>query len=368
MAFMMRKNNKGEITCRIYLERYDEHTAKWDGAAMTTEKAQEISGIELVGFMDELDEHLGGARGTLVRERCKIVYLDLEHRGLDSPNSPELNLAGRIREKFPVVTLVDAHPIFARLRIVKNVDELALIQKAVEITSEGVYAFLEMVKPGMMEYELEAHWDYIVKKRGADKAFRTIMASGANATVLHYGENNCEINDGDLVLVDFGASWHYYASDVSRTFPANGKFTERQKQLYNIVLDANKKVIEACKPGLKFSELNNMVKEFYAVKLKEIGLIQEDGDVAKYYYHGVSHFLGLEVHDVGAGSMGVDGELVLEPGMAITVEPGLYIAEEKIGIRIEDDILITENGCEILTKGIIKEVDDIEAYMARKKA
>ncbi|MCL2753955.1 MAG: aminopeptidase P N-terminal domain-containing protein, partial [Defluviitaleaceae bacterium] len=296
MAFMMRKDKKGEVTCRIYLERYDEHTAKWDGAAMTIEKAQEISGIEEVGFMDELDEHLGGSsRGAFVRERCKIVYLDLEHRGLDAPNTPELNLAGRIREKFPVVTLIDAHPMFARLRLIKSADEVALIQKAADITSEGVYTFLEKAKPGMMEYELEAYWDFIVKKNGAEKGFRTIMASGANATVLHYGENNCKINDGDLILVDFGASWQYYNADVSRTFPANGKFTDRQKLLYNIVLEANKKVIEACKPGLKFSELNETVKKFYAEKLKEIGLIEQDDDVSNYYYHGVSHFLGLEV-------------------------------------------------------------------------
>ncbi|MCL2575516.1 MAG: aminopeptidase P family protein [Defluviitaleaceae bacterium] len=368
MAFVIQKDKKGEVKTRIYLERYDEHTAKWDGAAMTIEKAQEISGIELTGFMDELDEHLGGAsRGVLVRERFKTVYLDLEHRGLDAPNTPELNLAARLREKFPAVNLVDAHPMFAKLRLIKTADEVALMQKAADITGEGFYAFMYNVRPNMMEYEVEAHWDYIVKMRGTDKSFHTILASGANATVLHYNENNSKINDGDLVLCDFGAQWHYYAADLSRTFPANGKFTPRQRQLYDIVLAANKMVIEACKPGLKFSELNDMVKKFYAEKLKEIGLIKEDGDVGNYYYHGVSHFLGLEVHDIGAGSTGVDGELILEAGMVITVEPGLYIADEKIGIRIEDDILITENGCDNLTKNIIKEAAEIEAYMAKAR-
>jgi len=362
MAVVMTKNAKGEVASRLFLERYDEHTAKWDGAAMTKEKAQEISGIELTSFMDELDGHI--ATG-FVRHRFKTIYLDLENRSLNAPNTPELDLAARVREKFPVVRLVDAHPLFGGLRLIKSDDEVALIQKAADITMEGVYTFFERCQPGMMEHELEAYWDFIVRKKGAEMSFRTIMASGLNATILHYKENDCQIMDGDLVLVDFGASWKHYCADVSRTFPANGRFTDRQRLLYNIVLDANKKVIAQAKAGMKFSELNEIVKAHYGEKLKEIGLITEDVDIVKFYYHGVSHFLGLEVHDIGAGSMGVDGEIELKPGMVITVEPGLYIADEKIGIRIEDDILITADGCINLTKGIIKEADEIEDYMAK---
>jgi Xaa-Pro aminopeptidase len=362
-VFMMKKDYKGEVSCRLYLERFDETYAKWEGAPVNAETAKELSGIETFFFVDELDKHLATA---FVRERLKTVYMDLENRSLNFPNSPELDLAARIREKFPAIGLIDAHPLLGKQRMVKTPAEITAVQKAVDITGEGFYAFLDNVKPGMMEYELEAHWEYICKQKGANKAFRTIMASGANATVLHYGDNNCEIADGDLVLVDFGGAWQWYSADITRTFPANGKFTARQKELYEIVLGALKKVTDMVAPGVKFEALNEAVKDHYNEHLTRIGLISDKAEIAKYYYHGVGHMLGLEVHDVGAGSTATPGELALEPGMVLTIEPGLYVAEEKIGIRIEDDVLVTENGHEVLSKGIIREVDEIENYMANR--
>jgi Xaa-Pro aminopeptidase len=361
--FMMKKDYKGELSCRLYLERFDETYAKWEGAPINAEDAKNLSGIESFFFVDELDKHLATA---FVRERLKTVYMDLENRSLNFPNTSELELARRIREKFPVVNLIDAHPLLGKLRMVKAPAEIEAVQKAVELTGEGFYAFLDNVKPGMMEYEVEAHWEYIYKKNGANKAFRTIMASGANATVLHYGDNNCEIGEGDLVLVDFGGAWQWYSADISRTFPASGKFTERQKELYEIVLGALKKVTGMVAPGVKFEDLNEAVKEYYNEHLTRIGLISGKEEIVKYYYHGVGHMMGLEVHDVGAGSTATPGELTLEPGMIFTLEPGLYIAEEKIGIRIEDNILVTESGYEVLSKGIIKEADEIEKYMANR--
>ncbi|MCL2350235.1 MAG: aminopeptidase P family protein [Defluviitaleaceae bacterium] len=369
IAFMMKKNEKGEVSSKLYLERYCDFTAKWEGATMLPEEAEEISGIDSFGYMDELEGHIAKA---FVRERINHIYLDLENRSLSAPNTPDLDLAAKVREKFPVIKLTNAHPLFGGLRLVKTAYEVENIKKAAKVSGEGFYAFMTNVKAGMLEYELEAHWDYICKKNGMEKAFPTILASGGNATVLHYNDNNCAIADGDLVLVDFGAAHNWYSSDLSRTFPVNGKFTARQRELYDIVLGALKKVIDIAKPGLKFSELNETVKAYYREHLVRIGLIKGETDealnaeIGKYYYHGVSHMLGLETHDIGAGSSYTSGELTLEPGMVITVEPGLYISEEKIGIRIEDDVLITAGGCEVLTKDIIREADDIEAYMAKR--
>jgi len=363
VAFMLKKNHKGELHERLYVERFDETFAKWEGAPINGDKAKEVSGVENIAFLDELDKHISSA---LVRERLNVVYLDLETRGLHVPNTPDIDFAGRLREKFPAVTIINAHPILGGLRLCKTDTEVTMMQKAADVTGLGFMAFLDNVRPGMFEYELEAHWDYIVRKSGLKRSFDTIMASGANGTVLHYHDNNAEIKDGDLVLTDFGAQYGWYCADLSRTFPANGKFTPRQRELYNIVLGAMKKVFAIIKPGVKFAELNQTVKDYYKEELTRIGLIKDENEIANYYYHGVSHMIGLEVHDVGAGSTSTDGELYLKAGMVISVEPGLYIAEEGIGIRIEDDVLVTEDGYMNLTEAFIKEPDEIEAYMARR--
>ena len=364
IAIMMKKNAKGEVHTRLYLERYCDFVAKWEGAVLQSDAAAEISGVENFAFVDELEGHLVAA---IVRERAAKIYLDMENYSFDTPSTPDLVLAGKMREKFPAVAQENAHPIFGKLRGVKEAYEIENIRKAVNITKEAFDAILTNVKPGMKEYELEAYADYTFKKHGSRRAYGVIMAAGANATCLHYHHNNCEIKDGDLILLDFGAGYNWYASDITRTFPANGKFTPRQRELYDIVLGALKTVTAALKPGLKFTEINEITKSYYKEHLTRIGLIKDETEIYKYFYHGTSHMLGLEVHDVGAGSSAAAAaDTVLAPGMVLTVEPGLYIAEEGIGIRIEDDILITENGTENLSINIPREADDIEKFMAAR--
>jgi len=363
LVFLQKKDMQSKAMSRLYIERFDELTAKWDGAAMSKEQAKEISGLESYAYLDELYGHL--AR-MIVGERIHTVYLDLENRSFFAPNTPELDFAELLRKKFPAVTIENAHPMFAGLRMIKSEYEVENITKAAKITGEGFKALLSNVRPGMKEYELEAHLDYTYKKNGCkDRAFRTIMAGGKNACVLHYSDNNCEIGENDLVLVDFGAHWNWYSSDVSRTFPASGKFTERQKLLYNIVLEGNKLILDMIKPGVAFGKLQESLQAYYVTELTKIGLIKDKSELSKYYFHGVSHMLGLETHDVGMGSTAGSNELILAPGMVLTVEPGLYIEEESIGIRIEDNIVVTETGCHNITADIIKEIDDIEAFMAK---
>ncbi|MDE6182597.1 MAG: Xaa-Pro dipeptidase, partial [Eubacteriales bacterium] len=266
------------------------------------------------------------------------------------------------KENYPYANIKNVYNIIGNFRLLKTETEIETMKKAINITKQGIESILKNAKPNMMEYEIEAYFDFELKRNGVkEKAFSTILASGKNATVLHYGDNNSKAKDGSLVLIDLGASYGYYSADISRTFPVNGKYTERQKELYNIVLEGQKKVIESIKPGLPIKRLNEILIEYYQVELKKIGLIKEDSEVSKYYYHNVGHALGLETHDI----TGTDYE-ILKEGMVITVEPGLYIAEEEIGIRIEDDILVTKTGYENLSKDIIKTVEEIEAFMQGK--
>ena len=359
VIFLMVKNASGEVTEKLFLERYDELAAKWVGAPMPADAAGKISELADFAYIDQFDEEF---TTLLVRRGVGRVYLDLECRSLSAPVTADVAFSNRLTERFPAVTLVDAYPLFARLRMVKAKEEIRAIRRAAQITSDGVTVMMQKARQGMMEYEIEAHFLYTLMKNGVRQAaFPSIIAAGANAATLHYGANNTRVKDGDLVLCDVGAQVNWYSADLTRTFPVSGVFTERQKQLYNIVLEGQKKVIAAVKPGAAFASLNETLRAHYAKELKRIGLIKKKEEVSRYYYHGVSHLLGLETHDAGRGAEGG-----LKPGMVLTVEPGLYIAEENIGIRIEDDVLVTESGCEVLSDGLAKTVEEIEALMARK--
>lgn len=347
----------GDISEKIFVERPDPVMARWIGARMTAEEAKEVSGVENIDYLDKFEETIGS---ILERNRIEKLYLDLERQEIRAAITDPQYFAKMINERYPYIEIKNAYYDIAKLRVIKSDEEIQLMKKAIEITQEGIENMIDNIKPGMMEYEIEAYFDFTLKKNGIyEKAFKTIAASGKNATILHYVENNCRAEDGDLILFDLGAQYKYYNADISRTFPVNGKFTERQKQVYNVVLKAKEAVEEAARPGLPYKELNEIAKKVLAEGCKELGLIRDDKELVKYYFHSVSHYLGLDAHDIGIYNT------VLKPGMVITNEPGLYIEEEGIGIRIEDDLLITEDGCENLSKDILKTVEEIEDYMNR---
>ena len=359
VILLMVKDADGAVFERLYLQRFDEAEAKWTGAVLSADEAESLSGIDSFAYIDQFEDDLAA---TIVRHGTKSVYIDMENRSLTAPLTADLLFAERMHKAFPDVAQVNAYPGFARLRTVKAKDEIRYIRRAIRITQEGLYAMMRRAKPGIAEFELEAHFQFALMKRGVrEPAFPSIIASGSNAAILHYSDNNSLAHDGDLILCDIGAQVHWYSADITRTFPVNGMFTERQALLYNIVLAAQQKVIDAIKPGVSFASLNSIAHAHYAKELKRIGLISKKDEVSRYYYHGVSHLLGLETHDAGRGSEGM-----LKKGMILTVEPGLYIEDESIGIRIEDDVLVTENGCEVLSDGIAKTVEEIEALMARR--
>lgn len=344
-----------KITEKLFIERPDPVMAKWVGVTISEEEAKEASGIDEVDYLDKFEGVIGS---ILSRNKIEKIYLDLERQEIKASLTESQSFAKMLGERYPYIQTKNIYYDIAELRTIKYEEEIKLIKKAIEITNEGILKMLDNIKPGMMEYEIEAYFDFTLNKNGIkNKAFDTIAGSGKNATVLHYSENNTQTKDGDLILFDLGAQYKYYNADISRTFPVNGKFTERQKQIYDIVLKANKAVEEAAKPGILYKELNEIAKRVLTEGCKKLGLITEDKEISKYYFHSVSHYLGSDTHDVGIYNL----ELI--PGMVITNEPGLYIEEEGIGIRIEDDLLITEDGCENLSKDIIKTIDEIEAYI-----
>ncbi|MBU5592142.1 aminopeptidase P family protein [Clostridium sp. MSJ-4] len=355
MLIMVKENNTLEEY--LFIRKADPVMEKWVGKTISKEEAEENSGITNIKYMEDFEEMI---HRLICLKNFTRLYLDLEKDSFNSMVNNVESFAHKIKERYPQVKIKNIYNNIENLRAIKSEEEIEEMRKAIAITKEGIEALMKNSKEGLKEYQLEAYFDFVLKTNGAfDYAFKTIAASGKNGTILHYSANDSEIKNGDLILFDLGAQLNYYNADISRTFPVSGKFTERQKQIYNIVLKTELEVIEAIKPGLPFEELNKIAKKVLAEGLKEIKFIKHEEELSKYYYHGVSHHLGLDTHDVGPREGG------LKPGMVITVEPGLYIEEEGIGIRIEDDILVTENGAEVLSKDIIKTVEEIEEFMEK---
>ncbi|MBQ9448628.1 MAG: aminopeptidase P N-terminal domain-containing protein [Acholeplasmatales bacterium] len=344
----------GKVGETIFINPYDEFKAKWVGAPLSKEEITKLSGIENVRYLADFESYL-----DRMLQVTGAIYLDLKPTGLNSALSEEELLAKKIKDKFPSTSVVNARKLFTKARTIKQPEEIEEMRKAIEITNKGLQSIMSHMGE-MKEYQLESYFDQAVKYNGGTGyAFPTIAAAGKNACCLHYMENKGDIKNGDLILFDLGSSYNMYCSDISRTYPVSGKFSERQKLLYNIVLNGQQLVFDNAKPGITTRELNQILVKYYQVELKKIGLIEKPEEVSKYYYHGVSHHIGLDCHDLCEYTP-------LQPGSIISNEPGLYIEEEGIGIRIEDDILITENGAEWLSKDIIKTVEDIEKYMGEK--
>lgn len=353
IVLLYKKNHR--LTEMIFIHPYDEYKAKWVGATLSMEEVRKTSGIFSVHYLEEWESKV-----YRILSECKYLYLDFNREDLNQKQTDEECFAAEMLEKNPWIQIRNAHPLFAKIRTVKMNQEIQQMRKAIDITQKGIEAILSHIGP-MMEYQLESYFDQAIKFHGATGyAFPTIAASGKNGCCLHYQNNNCKMENGDLVLFDLGAHYNMYCADISRTFPVSGKFTPRQKEIYEIVLGGQEEVFRNAKPGITTKELNQILIRYFAKELKRIGLIQEDSEVSKYYYHSVSHHIGLDCHDLCEYTP-------LKPGSVISNEPGLYIAEENIGIRIEDDVLITEDGCENLSKNILKTVDEIEAFIANRK-
>lgn len=343
----------------LFIEENDPFLARWVGDKISKEEAGRISGVEEIVYLKDFEEILNR---FLNSGKYDTVYFDLERREYTDLRTREQDTAHELVQKYPFIRIKNLYKHIERFRMIKEEYEIEETCKAIEITNKGIKALMENAKSGIHEYELEAHFDYVLKINGVkDYAFPTIAASGSNAAVLHYDRNDCIIEDNTMILFDLGAQYKYYNADISRTFPVSGKFTPRQRELYDLVLKAELEVIGIIRPGIPHSSLNQKAREVLGKGLIALGVIKSESELSEYYFHGVSHFLGLDTHDVGT----TDTEL--KPGMIMTVEPGLYMREEGIGIRIEDNVLVTETGCRVLSENIIKTADDIEKFMKKSE-
>lgn len=344
----------------LFIEEADPAMERWYGRKVTVDEAKELSGIDNVRFIDELD---GALDMIMTREDVYTAYFDTyRHQKEDLPDYNVVK-ANEFKTAYPGVSIRNLFPFVAEQRMQKDEDEIALTKEAIKLTDTALKNVLANLKPGMFEYEAQADFEYSIRRNGAEwTAFPTIAGSGMNGTMLHYDTNQDMMEDGSLLLMDLGARVRGYNSDITRTYPVNGKYTERQRQVYDIVLEANRTVLKEAKPGMTTVDLNNICKKVLAAGCIRLGLIEKEEEISRYYMHGVSHHLGIDVHDVT-----VDFNKKLRPGAIISDEPGLYIDEWEIGIRIEDDLLITEDGAVCLSEEIMREADEIEAYMASQK-
>ena len=357
-ALLLLKSD-GECKEFLFISPFDPVKEKWYGRRLTLEEASLSSGIHNVLVNSQLtariDQYLGGSEDYAPAKR---VYLDLDREIKIAADTFTTDMAKTLAEKYPNLGVIDIKEMIFALRYVKSKAEIDEFRKAVAFTKLGINAVMEEARGGVREYELADTFLKTINDASGYQglAFNTIMASGAHATILHYPLPKDTLKHGDLLLMDLGARNRYYCADVSRVVPIGGHFSKLQKTIYNIVLGCNKAVAKLAHPGLTILDLQAFTIEYLSTECVAAGLLKDKSEISKVYFHNVSHHIGLDTHDPHSK------EKKLEPGCIISDEPGLYFAELGIGVRIEDDLLITENGCEVLTSEIVSDIDEIEAF------
>jgi Xaa-Pro aminopeptidase len=362
----------------LFVRPRDAEQETWVGKRAGIEGAKERHGADaafaVAEFRDKLAELLNGA---------KNVYYRLGvNRELDEVLIKQLGeMRLRSRQFTAPDSITDPSAILGEMRLVKSDAEIELMQRAADIAAEAHVEAMKAVRAGMMEYEIEALIEYHFRKSGAAApAYGSIVGGGANATILHYVTNDAPLRDGDLLLIDAGAEYQGYASDITRTFPVNGRFSQAQREIYEAVLAAQVACIEMVKPGVTMDELNDHAIRILTERMVSLGLLEgqvdklvEEKTYRRFFMHGIGHFLGLDVHDAGRYKLN-GAARALAPGVVITVEPGIYIAGDAenvpdrfrgIGVRIEDDVLVTPEGHRMLTAKVPKGIEEIEKLMAR---
>ena len=350
----------------LFLREPSEHLKTWEGAKLTKEQAREVSGVERIRWLSDLP----AALRALMCESERVYLNSNEHeRAAYEVEDRDLRLARGLIARYPLHRYERLAPLLRRLRAVKSPAEVAIIQQAVDITDAGLRRLLATLRPGVMEFELEAELAAEFIRRRGRMAYEPIIGSGANGCVLHYLDNDQECQAGDMLLVDAGASYANYSADLTRTYPVSGRFTPRQRAVYEAVLRVLRSSIARAVPGTMLREWKRAAQVEMADELIGLGLITaeeaardtpEEPACRKFFMHGLGHSLGLGVHDIAP----IDGPL--EPGWVITVEPGIYIPGEGLAVRLENDVLITETGPVDLCEHVPIEPDEIEAILAQK--
>ncbi|MGM0575670.1 MAG: aminopeptidase P N-terminal domain-containing protein [Myxococcota bacterium] len=376
VALLMRDGDDQRF--ELVVRPRDPERETWDGRRAGVEGAKEVFGADEAHEVGDLEEALEGA----LADRGTLVYALGAHEDMDARVLRLLSKFRGRKRKGPTGPdrVLDTSPLVHEMRMFKSAEEVVRMEKAADISIEGHRAAMRAVRPGMSELALMGVLEGAFRQYGSPRnGYASIVAGGANATILHYTENDQIIDDGDLVLIDAGAEYDYYTADITRTFPANGRFTGPQRAVYEVVLKAQLASIEASVSGATMDDVHDVSVRILTEGMVDLGLLEGDVDALieeeahkKYYMHRTGHWIGMDVHDVGAYREADGGSRVLEPGMAMTIEPGLYVPEDDedapgelrgIGVRIEDDVLITERAPRVLTEACPKAVDDVEALV-----
>jgi len=361
--FAMTKKN-GKIEEFLFVKETNEHIAIWEGAKLSKDSATKNSGIKNIYWLSDIEKLLNKEISNTA-----FLYLNknIHSRATSLVQTRDDRFREQIMKKFPDKSIDEIAPIMHELRFIKSDLEIGLMQKACDITEKGLRRILPIIKPGIAEFEIEAELMHeFLSNRSAGFAYQPIIGSGLDSCVLHYIDNNKRCLNGDILLMDFGAEYANYASDLTRTVPVNGKFSERQKNIYNAVHRVMKEATNMLRPGTDHKQMQQEVIKIMEEELIGLGLFDrldvknqdpKNPCYRKYFMHGTSHSLGLDVHDVG------DTTTPMQPGMVFTCEPGIYIREEGIGIRLENDVLVTSSGPDDLMKNIPIDLEEIEDLM-----
>src|SRR5215211_2271196 len=338
----------------LFVTKPDFEREIWTGRRFTDAEINEISGVEGLEDIDNLSRTLDG---LLSSQPAMTLWLCFDALAPERSFDIEREFAKHIQNRHPHIVIKNSYPLLAMLRKIKAPEELDAIRKAMQITEAGIRRLMRVAKPGMLEYELEAEFNSELAAHGERRtAFPSIIAGGERIFYLHYADPMSTLAEGELILSDVGAAYDEYCTDISRVFPANGHFSKRQTQIYQIAYEANRAVMAQVRPGVFFPQLNRTCRESAFEGLKVLGLLYDFADVGRYVWHGAIHHVGLDTHDVGGY------EQPMTENMVFTVDAGIYVREWGIGLRIEDNVLVTADGCENLSAAIPATIAEIESF------
>lgn len=356
----------GEHLEFLFVSEFNQVKERWTGKRISPESAAEISGIQSVYSCDTFENMVNMAldKKEAMYGLIDTLYLDLSNEIKIGDNKSTLLYKVELEDKYPDIEILNIYQQIVSLRLIKSDSEVESLVEAINATNTGINDLLLNMNVGDTERSISDRFEYFGKIHGhRDLSFETIVGAGVDSTVLHHPikQQTKQIQENEVVLFDLGYKHNGYSADISRTYPINGVFSDKQRKIYEAVLNCNKQIIEMIRPGLSIMQLQEAATDILKRECVRLKLLNQEDDIKRYYIHNVSHYLGLDTHDVG------DRTLQLVKGNVITVEPGLYFVEDGIGVRIEDDVLVTDDGSLCLSKNIVKEIDDVEALLKSKK-
>lgn len=359
------KEASGRVHEQVYILPPDMMAERWTGVRLKPAQVEALSGIHdvrMVGqFKDDFHALAAGGHYSLGSEQIAHVYLDLYRASPEDIDRPAHQLLRMVQANYPYLAVENANAILRRLRLIKQPCEIEAIRAAEQVTGEGILAMMKASRPGMYEYQYKAEFDYALSQHGPQgPAFPSIISAGRNNFCIHYYSYRGQAQDGDMVLNDVGAQHDSLMTDVSRGFPCNGRFTEKQKLLFNCALETSNHMFSIVKPGFAMAEVDAEIRRYNAALLHDAGVLDKVENVGKYMWHGGAHHVGYDVHDV------IERPQTVKPGMVFCIDVGIYHEEWGIGFRLEDNLLVTEDGCENLSRHIPRTVEDIEDVMCKR--